>query len=159
MREREFTYIDKSKYAIGAWTNEPDKIIGIDEFSKLPYMVIRANYFGFLYGYVGVDSTHPFYGKKVSEIECYVTAHDLTTTLSASYSTLLLPKEEFLEKIELDDENELWWIGFDCGHFGETCPFENPNHGKYSDVEDVEEECLMLSRFLKSKNEASFLLS
>lgn len=58
--------IDKTKWPLGPWMNEPDKIQWQDEATGLPCLIVR-NRLGALCGYVGVPDLHIFHGRGYSE--------------------------------------------------------------------------------------------
>jgi hypothetical protein len=66
MQEIEYRTIDKAEWGPGPWQDEPDKAQWQDEETGLPCMILR-NHSGALCGYVGVDSTHPWFGKGYSD--------------------------------------------------------------------------------------------
>lgn len=62
-------------------------------------------------GYVGVPLGHPIYGKHYDDID--VNVHG-GLTYSAGDNKLLYPS----------GDKGLWWIGFDCAHYGDGKDFD-----------------------------------
>lgn len=60
-------------------------------------------------GYVGVPKGNFFYGKSYDEISDYIDVHGGVT---------------FAGKRDFSKE-DLWWIGFDCGHYGDKSDIES----------------------------------
>lgn len=56
-------------------------------------------------GYVGVDSTHPYYG--------------MTYDTDGPDGIMCHWGLTYSDKAYWDDESDLWWFGFDCGHCGD----------------------------------------
>ena len=58
---------DKSKWKRGPWDSEPDKVQWLDETTGLPCLIVRGPV-GSLCGYIGVSSSHPFFGKDYDDV-------------------------------------------------------------------------------------------
>lgn len=71
---------------------------------------IGRNTLGTLNGYVAVPRGHPYFGKDYDEIEIEVHGG-----LTYAYSDL-----GFFENGIFED---IWWLGFDTAHFGDSIPF------------------------------------
>ncbi len=68
MQEKEWAFVDKSKWGEGPWLNEPDKMQWVDEDTGLPCLIVRNHgVTGSLCGYVGIDSSHPWFGVNYGE--------------------------------------------------------------------------------------------
>ncbi len=93
---------------------------------------------GFLCGYVGVPSSHPLYGVGLDileEIPLDIVHGGVTWAGRAHWK-----------------EDEFWYFGFDCGHYGDYAPFfiANAPDAKYRDMEYVEKECRRLAELLSN---------
>lgn len=91
--------LNKSSWPKGPWDQEPDLL----QFthSGLPCVVLRT-YLGHLCGYVGVAVDHPCATGNRS-------IYDLSVHGGVTWD-------------KKGKENDLFWIGFDCGHSGDFHP-------------------------------------
>lgn len=148
--------LDRTDWRAGPWDNEPDKVQWQDDATRLPCLIVR-NHSGALCGYVGVDESHPLYGKEYDEPD--VDVHGGLTFADACQ--------------ESEDGNEnghgichiagpgepdrVWWFGFDCAHFMDDHPTNRlssriPSSSypvEYRDVSYVAAQCAKLARQLK----------
>jgi len=121
MNERRWTTEDKSKWGDGPWQDEPDKMQWKDGTTGLACL-IKRNMTGALCGYVGVPASHPFHSRD----------YDIDGVLSldmhggATYAALCSPGADPAHGIchvpDAGEPEKLWWIGFDCGHYGDFTP-------------------------------------
>ena len=70
--------------------------------------VIWLNNFGVHCGYLGVPSGHPWHGKDYTDLD--VEVHGGLTYANGD--------SDFPYETGMD----VWWIGFDCGHFNDYMP-------------------------------------
>lgn len=140
---------DKSSWPLGPWDNEPDKKQWQDEKTGLPCLIVRGP-LGALCGYVGVPPGFMFYGYDYDDIDVPLDVYGgITFTGSCSEG----PEDQAICHIHDEgEEDNVWWIGFDCSHGGDLCPGPSvdPNRGNYRDFEFVEKEVLKLARQLKA---------
>jgi hypothetical protein len=108
------TYVDKSTWPRGEWDKEPDKLHWIDEETNLDCLIVRGPSGG-LCGYVGVDSTHPAFGKDYSDVD--VSVHGGLT-----YAALCQEDGKICHVPQEGRSGEIYWLGFDCGHLGDLTP-------------------------------------
>lgn len=103
--------IDKSSWGEGPWQHEPDKVQWQDEATGLPCLIVRHHHYGHWCGYVGVSKGHKFFEKEFNEVEeAGLSVHgDLT------YSDFCV--DIICHVVEHGDDDHVWWLGFDCGHF------------------------------------------
>jgi hypothetical protein len=105
------------------WENEPNHIEF--RYKGFPCIIHRAVFeesepnIGHLCGYVGLSKEHPYYGKTWEgdndEINQLVDAHGGITYANKCQGDIChVPANG-----ETDD---VWWIGFDCAHFGDFIP-------------------------------------
>lgn len=127
------SFLDKENpFNYYPWEGEPDEYSW--EAYGLPCWMKRGPQ-GYWCGYVGVKQGHPLYGKGVWEIERYFEVHGGVTWGG-----------EFLE------EDDTWWIGFDCGHACDLTPqelveaFYFPLGKPYRDFDYVKAETEKLAR-------------
>lgn len=71
------------------------------EYKGFPCVVLFQS-MGYRCGYVGLTKENRFYGKEYSSIDDYISCHGGLT-----YSS---------NKLILQEDTDLWWIGFDCAH-------------------------------------------
>jgi hypothetical protein len=102
--------IDKSTWPAGPWMEEPDR----EQWQHAGYAcLVHRGPPGVWCGYVGVDAAHPFYGKPYDE--CDVDVHGgLTYASKCDGSICHVPEAGMPE--------DVWWLGFDCGHAGDLSP-------------------------------------
>ena len=146
MENKEWTFPEyKEKMPDGEWQQEPDKKQWTDEKTKLPCLIVR-NPLGALCGYVGVPPTHPYYQRDYNN--CDVSAHGGLTFAGKCH-----PQEgdRGICHIAPPEEDEVWWLGFDCAHLGDYVPgmgkFFN-EQGTYKHIAYVEDECRELAEQL-----------
>jgi len=68
---------------------------------------ITHNGTGYRCGYIKVGLTHPWYGREYDAVDVDV------------HGGLTFSKADVPCDAEGDDQD--WWLGFDCGHFGDAC--------------------------------------
>jgi hypothetical protein len=75
--------------------------------------VIIGGNLGHRCGYIGLPKSHPLYGKNYDYIssEMNIQVHGGWTYFGNGHGTYPV-------------ESNLWWIGFDCGHYGDGKDFE-----------------------------------
>lgn len=148
--------VDKSRYIQGPypWFLEPDKVQYQDETTGLPCLIVRGPW-GFLCGYVGVSKGHPSFGKKYHNVD---SKFDIDVHGGLTYSDHCQPGPEnksICHKVESDEDDNVWWLGFDCGHALDISPgipedmrvLQDP-HREYRDLAYVEGEVKKLARQL-----------
>lgn len=142
------TFLDKSSWDEGAWTNEPDKISWIDSATNLPCLILR-NDFGAWCGYVGVSSGHPCFEVPHSKVR--LVANRELTYSSFAWSDgihgVSHPTEE--------EGNGCWWLGFSCSDYEKDVLPKMPQNpycnSTYKTIEYVMEEVKSLARKLSEK--------
>src|ERR1700742_655501 len=98
------------------WTTEPNRL----EFENkgFPCLINRNTNMGFLCGYVAVPPEHPWHGKHYDDIEAEVHG-GLTYSDSCQGEIYHVPKE--------GQSDNVWWLGFDCGHAFDLIPSSASN--------------------------------
>lgn len=131
--------VDRTDFGPGPWNNEPDEIWWQDVTTGYSCLV-RRNGMGALCGYVAIPQGHPWYNIHYDEIY----GVDVHGGLTFSGS-----REGF--------ENT-FWVGFDCGHWGDLIPGTNKykdggfDEETYKTVAYVQEECARLCQQIKEKS-------
>jgi len=146
MKNREWTYTDKSTWPRGEWDSEPDKAQWTDEATGLPCLVVRGPS-GALCGYVGVAEGHPWFGKDYDDVdaECHG---------GLTFSNFCQPHEDNPERgichiVDDEEDGHVWWVGFDCAHSGDLAPrhdFSFGNYDTYRNLAYVKRECARLAQ-------------
>ena len=157
MKRIEYFTHDKSEWEDGAWQIEPDKIQYMDEESGFPCLIVR-NMSGALCGYVGVSSTHPAFEQDYDDVKVDVhgglTFADHCTNGNDEMKAIC-------HTVEHGEDDNVWWLGFDCNHFQDLAPAMDarykklqlkmqPPGYKYKDIKYVEKETKNLARQLKN---------
>jgi hypothetical protein len=121
MMERiEYITIDKSTWGEGAWQSEPDKVQWQDEATGYPCLIVRGPS-GALCGYVGISSQHPYF--ECDYGDCDVDVHGgLTFANKCSHGDEC---DSICHKVSAGENDNVWWLGFDCAHSGDVCPEHN----------------------------------
>lgn len=105
--------LEKSAWGPGPWQNEPDKIQWLDKATGYPCLIVRNRY-GALCGYVGVNSTHPYYEKDYRDVTKNLKVHG-----GVNFSDFCQPASEeegICHKVEPGEDDKIYWLGFHCGH-------------------------------------------
>lgn len=83
----------------------------------------RAMTLGAWCGYVGVGPDHPWYGLSYTRLDRRVDVHGgLTYAAPCKPETLSGCEFGICHTPEPGEPDDLWWIGFDCGHAGDRVP-------------------------------------
>ena len=100
----------KSVLRSGPWDREPNSKSW--ESHGFICNVVRNRSAGHLCGYVSIPSTHPCYGKfENDDLLSVIDVHGGIT-----WSRNIHPK--------LKVDTGTWWLGFDCGHYGDIVPLK-----------------------------------
>jgi hypothetical protein len=90
----------------GPWTNIPDYQAWTDPKSGLKCLISKHPEFSTLCGYVRVMRSHRLYGKPMGVIN--LLCHGGVTFTGKGWTKRWMKRG--------------WWIGFDCGHYGDYNP-------------------------------------
>jgi hypothetical protein len=156
METKEYRTIDRKEknWPSGPWDGEPDKIQFTDEATGLPCLIVRVPYSGHLCGYVGVPSTHKYYGKNYEETN--VSVH-WGLTFADKCQPSVDESKGICHTPSGSESDDVWWFGFDCAHcddltpqymfYAQTygLPFTRSATGTYKTVEFVMTECKSLA--------------
>jgi hypothetical protein len=152
MRTIEYRTHDKADWGEGPWQDEPDKVQWEDETTKLP-CVIRRSLAGNWCGYVGIAPGHPLYGKGYDDLDLSVHG-GLTFADRCSHGD---PTTSICHVPDAGEPDDVWWVGFDCGHAYDLAPIPQyrilglSREQKYRDMAYVKGECAKLARQLVAK--------
>lgn len=123
------TTIDKTQWIRGPWDKEVDKKQWLDLKTGLPCLIVRHGSSGHLCGYVGIDSKHPLFGKTYGEI-----AEDLYVHGGLTFSGEC--GGDICHKVEEGEDDNIWWLGFDCAHSGDLTSFQIHNESWKKELEE-----------------------
>jgi hypothetical protein len=119
------------RFGYGEWLEEPD----FAEFEHTGFLChVMRNPFGCWCGYVRIPKVHPWHGKDYDSIDA-----DIHGGLTFSQN--------------VDDnypEKSGYWIGFDCGHFGDFCPSSVKSQRELDNIvpESIPEEMKIMRKHL-----------
>lgn len=102
--------VDRSGWSEGPWDSEPDRVDF--EHAGLHCMVIR-NDMGALCGYVGVPRGHALYMERCDDVSLDV--HGGVTYAEKCAGHICHAPGP-------GQPDDVWWLGFDCTHAGDTIP-------------------------------------
>lgn len=125
MKTIEYHFRDKSKWGEGEWQEEADKIQWEDESTHLPCLIVRSPN-GALCGYVGVYKDHPFYKLDYCRCNEYTASpNDLVDVHGGlTWSDFCRnEKHSICHVVEANEDDKVWWLGFDCAHAGDLAPY------------------------------------
>ena len=91
-----------------------------DEATGLVCLAKRNPHLGFWCGYVGVPPSHPWHGKDYNDLEDVIVHGGVTFTGDCGEGP---PAQTICHVPEEGTPEDLWWIGFDCAHLFDFCPF------------------------------------
>lgn len=103
----------------------------------LPCAVLRVQLtpqHGHLCGYVGISKLHPYYMKDWADNDIY----DLVVHGGITYARSYL--------YDHGDTPSLWWLGFDCAHFGDPIFMVEQDTSEFQKY--VENQCRQLAEQL-----------
>ncbi len=176
--------VPKEQWGPGPWQDEPDELTWSDADTGHKCLIKRT-WHGNLCGYVGLSEGHPLYGKNYSDRIPLDDAPQPGLAASSGAIPLLL---EALHNYEHgsdgkaaidtifdvhgsltytdfweDQDDGLWYFGFDCGHCDDfqpgliaVCELASGhtsvlrNYGTYRTIEYVQSQCSRLARQLKN---------
>lgn len=104
---------DRTDWRAGPWDSEPDKVQWTDPVTGLACLVNRGGA-GAWCGYVGLPPGHPWRELHYDDIPADI------------HGGLTYGPSKCLGKIchEVEGEDDVRWIGFDCAHAGDGAPGE-----------------------------------
>jgi hypothetical protein len=102
--------IDRTEWGAGPWDDEPDRV----DFVHAGFAcLLHRGPLGHWCGYVGVPREHPAYGQSYDAAD--VDVHGgLTYANRCAGAICHVPAPGM--------PDDVWWLGFDCGHAGDYTP-------------------------------------
>lgn len=138
-------HVDRSRWPAGPWHAEPDRIEWRTA-TGLTALMLRA-WTGAWCGYVAVPPGHPAHGLREAD------AYDLLPGGVHGALTYAAACDELVGHVPATGEpGDVWWLGFDTGHWGDLLP-DLARHvgcppGQYRDVAYVRAEVESLAEQL-----------
>lgn len=105
--------VNRKELEPGPWDSEPDFRQWLDKKSGLPCLIVRNRY-GALCGYVGVSKGHPAFEVDRSDLG------DLDAHWGVTYTDHCAGG--ICHTVEPGEDDNVWWIGFDCAHAFDLVP-------------------------------------
>jgi hypothetical protein len=153
METKEWIFHDKTAWGPGPWQDEPDKVQWEDPETKRPCLAVRnVHGSGGWCGYVAVLPGEPSYGKNDLDLEVHggLTFSSFCAEDNKEHGICHIPGP--------GEPDKVWWLGFDCGHYGDLSPAMaardkelgiNPVAEEvYRDLEYLKEQCHELAKQL-----------
>lgn len=140
---------DKSDWPPGEWKDEPDKAHWI--YEGLDCLIVRGPG-GALCGYVGVPESHPYFEKNYDTDPVWKMKCHGGLTFSDFCHETDDPSKHICHEKECAANDRVWWLGFDCAHYGDIAPKDDiawRSDGTYSSFNYVKREVEYLARQLK----------
>lgn len=107
-------FYSKQSFPKGIWLSEPDLCSW--EY-KLPCLALRDMSMGIWKGFVGIEESHPFYGKTLEELLKIPVAMEIYFSVYGGISSVgRLPSKY------KDFNNNYWWLGLETCHGGDIMP-------------------------------------
>lgn len=117
-----YTFEERRPKIPGPWMDEPDKAQWIDTVTGLDCLIVR-NHMGGLCGYVGVQPGHKWHGKQYDELGEHPDVHGGLTFSEFCAEGEGVEDGPYICHIpEPGRPENVWWLGFDCGHFNDLMP-------------------------------------
>lgn len=147
----------RKSWGAGPWQSEPDKAQWTDEATGLVCLAVRNMDAGFWCGYVGVPPAHSAFGCRYTELDDEIEVHGRLSFSDRCHDRVC--------HIRGPDDPEVWWLGFDCAHAGDSYPGReemlsvftsftdalqgiDTGSGGYRDLAYVQAQCAELARQL-----------
>ena len=150
MERIEYSHFDKTTWGEGPWLTEPDKVQWQDAKTGLPCLIVR-NPHGVWCGYVGVSKGHVAFEKGYDSVA--VEVHGGLTFANKCHHDGLEDRR-ICHIVEKGEDDNVWWLGFDCGHWQDYMPagtyrYGRERHEEYRDMKYVTSEVENLAKQLK----------
>jgi len=138
---------DKQSWGRGLWDHEPDRVEG--EHAGFPTLARRGP-MGSWCGYVAVPPGHYDHGIYYGEVDGDLDVHGGLTYSGLCHGAIChVPKP--------GEPDNVWWFGFDCGHYRDITPgmmkyhFGSDEYSTYKDLSYVQEEIKKLAEQLAER--------
>ena len=99
--------------------DSPERILGRGEHLGFEWMVL-GNHMGYRCGYVRVMPDHPWHGKGYNDVQ------DASGDCPDCHGGLTFAAAD--KACDKPGDDNGWWLGFDCGHWGDAPDPELPDY-------------------------------
>jgi len=120
MTQEFFAPTDKATWGPGAWQDEPDRVEW--RHAGLPCLATRSLVGGNWCGYVAVPPGHPLHGT-------HYDGPDVDVHGGLTYSGRC--SGHICHVAQPGEPDDVWWFGFDCGHFLDVLPAMDARSRQY----------------------------
>ena len=158
MENKSYITIDKSEWSKGEWQDEPDKMQFVDEATGYSCLIVR-NSLGCLCGYVGIMRDHSLYGVDYNDDKFNNIDVHGGLTFSDKCNQHDCESKGICHVVEDGEDDNVWWLGFDCAHCKDYCPYQIfkydkiiPENYMYRNIHYVKNEIKNLARQLSEMN-------
>lgn len=117
MEPVESRYVDKTSWGPGPWQEESDKVEWRHPDNGLPCLIVRGGG-GALCGYVACPPGHPFYGADGYAGE----PEQLRVHGGITFGDKCAEDGRICHVARPGEPDDVWWLGFDCGHYNDIRP-------------------------------------
>jgi hypothetical protein len=125
------------EWPAGPWDDEPGKRVWIDDDTGLDCLMVRNRY-GVWCGYVGVPPEHPYHGRDYDDMN--VDVHG-GLTFAAGCQEGLPPEIGICHTPVAGRPDNVWWLGFDTGHFMDYQPRMAALEKEIPEFPDIMRDC------------------
>jgi hypothetical protein len=108
---------DKKTWGPGPWQEEPDRHEW--RYKGLPCLLRRSPMSGGWCGYVAVPPGHPWHGRSWRDEDG---GPDVEVHGGITFSQGCTEGGEICHVPEPGEPDDVWWLGFDCGHAFDVAP-------------------------------------
>jgi hypothetical protein len=113
-------FVDRSTWPPGPWDDEPDRVDWVDEITGYACFVKRGP-LGQWCGYVGLPPGHRYHSADYDDVP--VSVHGGELTFGAPCDEADGPAAERICHVPRPGQpDDVWWLGFDCGHSWDIIP-------------------------------------
>lgn len=116
------TWMDRSRWPDGPWSDEPDRIEWYDRATGYPCLMLRNVHLGHWCGYVGLPPGHPWYDVTLDELPDEAYAHSDLTFAGRCMSDARPMRERVCHTPRAGEPDAVYWIGFDCANHQQLVP-------------------------------------
>ena len=145
--------VDKRTWGPGPWQDEPDRLEW--RHAGLACLITRVPESGHLCGYVAVPPGHPVHGKDYYDGDGDGDLVDISAPGGLTYADKC---QGVVCHVPAPGEpDDVWWLGFDCAHYGDFCPAASSKFGwheagaTYKTIEFVKAAVNLLAEQLQAK--------
>jgi hypothetical protein len=124
------TWIDKSAWGVGPWTEEPDRVEWY--FRDIACLALRHPDSGHWCGYAAVHPGHPWHGRDFMDLDLDVHGGLTFSAPCAPPSDERAKREQVCHVPRPGEPDAVWWLGFDCSHAWDIAPARAARHREFA---------------------------